>query len=335
MGTKRASRRMFDLLVFGEFFSDMIFYNLRNLPRFGEEVKTDSFLIAPGGGLATAAIAASRLGSATGILTRIGGDARALPTWNQILQEGLDTSACSVLQDRPTALTVSIAYGSNRMLITHEPINHQLEDMLTQAQVLQKLQRARHVHFACALRRPRNWAPVMKMLREEGITVSADFGWNPDLSASQLHSIVKDCQFIFPNEHEAKAITGASDAVRALEKLQDWARVPVVKLGKRGAMLMAGGKLYRQPTLPIPVVDATGAGDAFDGGFLHAFLHGADWDTCLRAGNICGSLSASQPGGSQGLPGPKEFRRNMVLLQAQTERSPARSKVRAGRAKAG
>lgn len=324
MATKKAQRRTFDLVIFGEFFSDMIFYNLRAQPRFGEEVKTDSFLIAPGGGLATAAIAASRLGSATGILTRIGADAATLPTWNQILGEGLDTSACAVLRDQPTALTVSVAYGGNRMMVTHEPINHQLEDMLTQKPVLQKLARARHVHFACALRRPRRWAPVMKMLREQGITVSADFGWNPDLSAAQLHSIVKDCQFVFPNEHEAKAITGASDALRALEKLQDWARVPVVKLGKRGAMLMAGGKLYRQPTLPIPVVEATGAGDAFDGGFLHAFLHGADWDTCLRAGNVCGSLSASRPGGSQGLPGPKEFRRHMATLKMYAGRQTSR-----------
>lgn len=325
MASKQAARRTFDLVVFGEFFSDMIFYNLRAQPRFGEEVKTDSFLIAPGGGLATAAIAASRLGSATGILTRIGADAETLPTWNQILGEGLDTSACSVLRDQPTALTVSIAYGSNRMMVTHEPINHQLEDMLTQAPVLAKLQRARHVHFACALRRPRRWAPVMKMLRGKGITVSADFGWNPDISPTQLHSIVKDCQFLFPNEHEARAITGATDPVRALEKLQDWVRVPVIKLGRRGSMLMANGKLYRQPALPIPVVDATGAGDAFDGGFLHAFLHGADWDTCLRAGNICGSLSASQPGGSQGLPGPREFRRYMAEFKGSPASKPRTS----------
>ncbi|SEF78291.1 Sugar or nucleoside kinase, ribokinase family [Bryocella elongata] len=324
MAIKQASTRNFDLVIFGEFFSDMVFYNLRAQPRFGEEVKTDSFLIAPGGGLATAAIAASRLGSATGILTRVGADAPTLPTWNQILGEGLDTSACSILRDQPTALTVSIAYGSNRMMVTHEPINHQLEEMLAQPPVQAKLQRARHVHFACALRRPRAWAPVMRKLREEGITVSADFGWNPELSPTQLHSIVKDCQFIFPNEHEAKAITGASDASRALERLQDWVRVPVIKLGKRGAMLMAGGKVYRQPTLPIPVVDATGAGDAFDGGFLHAFLHGGDWDTCLRAGNICSSLSASQPGGSQGLPNPKEFRRHMAELKAQAGRMQTR-----------
>lgn len=317
---RRASTRQFDLVVFGEFFSDMIFYGLRNQPRFGEEVKTSSFLIAPGGGLATAAIAASRLGSVTGIITRVGADAEVLPTWNEILKAGLDVTACEIRRDQPTALTVSVAYQSNRMMVTHEPINDRLEDLLTRKPVRDKLQKARHVHFACALRHPRRWIPVMKELREDGITISADFGWNPDLSPVQLHSIVKYCEFIFPNEHEAKAITGTSDARHALERLKEWVRVPVVKLGKRGAMLIAEGKLYRQPALPIAIVDATGGGDAFDGGFLHAFLHGADWNECLMAGNICGSLSASQPGGSQGLPTAKEYRQHLSTMKSSGSR---------------
>ncbi|QEE28291.1 hypothetical protein FTW19_09960 [Terriglobus albidus] len=324
--TRTGAAKKFDLVIFGEFFSDMIFYQLRNQPRFGEEVKTDSFLIAPGGGLARAAIAASRLGSATGIVTRVGTDAASLPTWNALMAEGLDVSACEINKDYATALTVSMAYRSNRMMVTHDPINQRLEDLLSSSAVQQKLHRARHVHFACALRRPKQWIPVLKQLREAGITVSADFGWNPDLSPSQIHSIVRHCEFIFPNENEAKAITGAGDAVRALEKLQEWVRVPVIKLGRRGAMLMADGKIYREPALPIAVVDATGAGDAFDGGFLHAFLHGSDWADCLRAGNICGSLSSAYPGGSHGLPDPKEFRHYMAQGSGRSGRVRARSR---------
>ncbi|SEB43283.1 carbohydrate kinase family protein [Terriglobus roseus] len=323
MALRTGSANKFDLVVFGEFFSDLIFYGLRAQPRFGEEVKTDSFLIAPGGGLATSALAASRLGSATAIVTRVGGDAETLPTWGEILREGLDVSACEVRKDQPTALTVSVAYQSNSMMVTHDAINQNLEDLLSSRTVLAKLHKARHVHFACALRRPSKWIPVMRDLLASGITVSADFGWNPDLSPKQLLSIVRHCEFIFPNEHEAKAITGTNDALRALEKLQDWVRVPVVKLGRRGAMLMADGQLYRQSALPIDIVDATGAGDAFDGGFLHSFLHGAGWDDCLRTGNVCGSLSASQPGGSQGLPTPKELRQHLATLKSGKPRRPA------------
>jgi ribokinase len=305
----------FDLVVFGEFFSDLIFYHLPRRPRFGEESKTDSFLVAPGGGLSTTAIAASRLGTVTGIITRVGVDADFLPTWGQIKREKLDISACEYRKDLPTALTVCIAYKTDRMMVTNEPINLKLEDLLQSEAVLRKLRQARHLHLACALRRPAKWLPVLRSLKESGVTISADFGWNPDISVNQLISIIRQCDFIFPNEHEARAVTGATSAMNALEKLQDWVRVPIVKLGAKGSLLMADGKVYRQPALAVPLVDATGVGDAFNGGFLHAFLHGSSWDDCLRAGNICGSLAGTQPGGSQGLPGPPEYKRRLLAMQ--------------------
>jgi sugar/nucleoside kinase (ribokinase family) len=311
MLSKRDAVKPFDLVVFGEFFSDLIFYRLPDRPRLGEELKTDHFLIAPGGGLATTALAASRLGTSTGIVTRVGADASALPTWVAMLNQGLDVTACEFRKDAATALTVSLAYKADRMMVTHEPINRNLEDLLSKTSVQRKLRGARHVHLACALRRPQRWIPLLKSLREDGITVSADFGWNPDISINQLISIVKHCEFVFPNEHEACAVTQTTTAVRALEKLQDWVRVPVIKLGAKGAMLRSGGKLYKQPALPGPIVDATGAGDAFNGGFLHEFLRGSHWDACLRAGNICGSLAAMAPGGSRGLPTNMEFAKHM------------------------
>ena len=323
----RKRNGVLDLVVFGEFFSDMIFYGLSDRPRLGEELKTNSFLVAPGGGLSITAIAASRLGTSTGIVTRVGVDADALPTWAEIVREKLDITACEYRKDLPTALTVSIAYKMDRMMVTHEPINKRLEELLEQPAVQRKLERSRHVHIACALRRPGKWIPTLKRLREQGLTISADFGWNPDISVKELMSIVRFCDFIFPNEHEAKAVTGTTNALRAAEKLQDWVRIPVIKLGAKGALLMADGKLYRQPAIQLPVVDATGAGDAFNGGFLHEFLRGGGWDDCLRAGNLCGSLGASQPGGLQGLPVSQEFIRWMAGVDKSGAREKRRSKA--------
>ena len=316
MLSKRIAAKPFDLVVFGEFFSDLIFYRLPDQPRLGEELKTDHFLIAPGGGLATTALAASKLGTSTGIVTRVGADASVLPTWAAMMNQGLDVTACEVRKDAPTALTACIAYKADRMMVTHEPINRNLEDLLDKVQVQRKLRRARHVHLACALHRPQKWIPVLKSLREDGITISADFGWNPDISINQLISIIQHCQFIFPNQHEACAITRTTTARRALEKLHEWVRVPVVKLGSKGAMLMSDRNVYRQPALPSTIIDATGAGDAFNGGFLHEFLRGSQWDDCLRAGNICGSLAATAPGGSLGLPGHPEFAKHMRTLKS-------------------
>jgi sugar/nucleoside kinase (ribokinase family) len=59
-------------------------------------------------------------------------------------------------------------------------------------------------------------------------------------------------------------------------------------------------------------VDATGAGDAFNGGFLHGYLAGWTLEECLRAGNICGALATTGPGGSCALPTQKSLRKLMV-----------------------
>jgi ribokinase len=311
---KRSSTSRLDLVVFGEFFSDMIFYDLPDRPRLGEEIKTDSFLIAPGG-LATTVQAASRLGTSTAMITRVGADAASLPTWSALLTQDFDVSACEISEDMPTALTVCVAYNADRMMVTHEPIHKNLESLLEKPEVQRKLRSARHVHLACALRHPQKWLPVLRLLKSEGITVSADFGWNPDVPAEEIRTILRHLEFVFPNEHEARALTGAKNARRALEKLAELVRVPVITLGDRGAMLLANGKLHKQPALAQNLVDATGAGDAFNGGFLHAFLEGSNWDDCLRAGNICGGMTVSAPGGSQGLPSRADFRRQLQIMR--------------------
>jgi sugar/nucleoside kinase (ribokinase family) len=246
-----------------------------------------------------------------------------LPTWAEMVREKLDITACEFRKDLPTALTVCIAYNTDRMMVTHEPINRRLEDLLDHEAVQRKLAQARHVHLACALRRPAKWLPTLRRLRERGLTVSADFGWNPETSVNQLISIVRHCDFIFPNEHEAQRSPEPAPHCAPSKNCRTGCGVPVVKLGARGALLMAEGKVYRQPALPVPVVDATGAGDAFNGGFLHAFLRGSGWDDCLRAGNICGSLAASQPGGLHGLPGPQEYNRWLSAMRKSNPKGSA------------
>jgi len=241
---------------------------------------------------------------------------RSLPTWCELLEQGLDVSACEVREDMPTALTVCVAYDADRMMVTHEPINRNLEALLERKPVLRKLRSARHVHLACALRRPKKWLPVLKMLKGEGISVSADFGWNPDVPTEEIRAILHQLDFAFPNEHEAQALTGTDSTSEALLRLGAWVRVPVITMGSRGAMLLADGKHYQQPALTQRLVDATGAGDAFNGGFLHAFLLGSTWDDCLRAGNICGGSVVSAPGGSRGLPSKADFHRHLQKMRS-------------------
>jgi sugar/nucleoside kinase (ribokinase family) len=135
------------------------------------------------------------------------------------------------------------------------------------------------------------------------VTISADLGWNPVvLESPQLPSLLKEFEFTFPNELEARAMTGEKTVERAARKLAQWVRVPVVKLGPDGSLAIRNGKILREISIPVRAVDATGAGDAFNGGFLHGFLAGWTLEECMRAGNICGALATTGAGGSCALP---------------------------------
>jgi sugar/nucleoside kinase (ribokinase family) len=57
----------------------------------------------------------------------------------------------------------------------------------------------------------------------------------------------------------------------------------------------------RVKSIHVRAADSTGAGDAFNGGFLHGYLSGWSLEDCLRAGNICGAMAATCPGGSSAM----------------------------------
>jgi sugar/nucleoside kinase (ribokinase family) len=304
------------LVVVGEFFLDLIFYALPDLPKLGEEVKTRHFAQLPGGGLATTSLVASNLGTPTAVIARVGEDARSSPAWRSLEEHKVAVDACEFSPTLPTARTVCAAFNGDRMMITHDVINQHVEQLLSRPAAQQTLRNARHVHLACALWPIAPWLSWIKRLRAAGVSVSADIGWNPEMFESHdLPRLLRELDFLFPNEIEARAITGEKTTERALKKLADWIPVPLIKLGHAGSVAIHNGKAVRVAPLPVRSIDATGAGDAFNGGFLHGYLAGWDLEDCLRAGNVCGGLATTGAGGSSVLPSAMKLRKLMNELK--------------------
>ena len=309
--SSRASR---SLVVFGEFFLDLIFYDLPDVPKLGEEVRTRHFAELPGGGLATTALVAAGLGTSTAVITRVGQDAHLSPAWQKLASSGVSIEACEFARHLPTARTVCAAYNGDRMMITHDPINERLASLLNRPAARRQIRTSRHLHLACALWPARTWLPVIRRLRAQGLTISADIGWNPAMFQSpDLVRLFREFDFVFPNELEARAITRERTVERAAKKLADWVRVPVIKLGPKGSVAIQNGKLVHENSIRVRSIDATGAGDAFNGGFLHGYLAGWKLEDCLRAGNVCGALATTAAGGSSALPAPKKLRNLMRM----------------------
>lgn len=287
-----------DLITVGEFYNDFIFHGLKRLPRLGEELKTAHFARSPGGGAAITAVTARRLGLRVGVVTVVGDASELRP----LDEEQIDTRHSIVDAKKRTAITVSASTPRDRYFLTYEGANSEFQRLLPWQRLYAYLASAHHVHFAFA---PQDLAAATRVLRRlhaDEVTTSIDFGWNPALAARRgFQQWLASATIFFPNRMEALALTRKKRVADALKLLSQRVQMPVIKMGARGAAAWEQGKLVREPAPKPRVVDSTGAGDAFDGGFLFGFLRGRPLAECLYCGNLCGALAVTAPGGIVGM----------------------------------
>ncbi|MGH9143924.1 MAG: carbohydrate kinase family protein [Vicinamibacterales bacterium] len=292
-----------DLLTVGEAFQDLIFVGLPHMPKSGEELRTQRFTATIGGGALITGTAAARLGLKTAVASALSVEAvRALRREHiRVLNVKRPSEA--------HAVTVSLSTTAERSFVTFDGVNDRLESRL--AAVIAR-QRARHIHLAFAPRNCTRWTRIVAGLRAAGVTTSWDFGWNPALrAASGFHALVAAADFIFVNDAEATMYARTRQAASLARFWRRTSRNTIIKLGPRGSRWIAGGHDEARRLQPsdisapaprVPVVDTTGAGDAFNGGFLFAWLGGATPRECLRIGNVIGAQSTLAPGGVDALP---------------------------------
>ncbi len=279
-----------ELITVGEAFEDLIFYDLPRLPRAGEELKTSRFARVPGGGAITTAVAAAAFGVRAGVISAV----------SDMTRDRLRSAGVALRNLRragePPAITVALSTRGDRTFVTYNGVNDLLEGRLLRE--VRRIQ-APHVHCAFFPARCRRWIPVIRALRRRGRTVSWDFGWNPSLNDDDAFtSLLGVLDLVFVNEAEARLYAGVPSTPAAFTWWRTTAKATVVKLGRRGATYLSNAAVLRAPARRVRAIDTTGAGDAFNGGYLAAFIRGDDAGACLRAGNDAGTRATMKAGGS-------------------------------------
>src|SRR5262249_14292685 len=117
-----------------------------------------------------------------------------------------------------------------------------------------------------------------------------------------FYRLAGSVDYLFLNEPESMFYARVRRVRDAFTFWKSHARVTIVKLGARGSRWVAADDEFEEAPPPVRVVDTTGAGDAFNGGFLAARLRLASPHRSLRDGNRIGALSTRAPGGIDGLP---------------------------------
>ena len=303
---REARMKAWDVSIVGELFIDHIMSGFEVWPGPGEEVSAQAYAREIGGGAANTACGLARLGHSVNLIGAIG--VEDAPWFCERLAAFGVGAQGLVRAPGTTGITLSVSTRQDRSFFTHRGVNAQLTQLLGAPEVIDHLASARHVHFAMPLAAERA-GKLLPLLAEAGCTTSLDVGFEPDWLRDPVnHWTCQSVTWLLPNQKEAELISGGptpEDFFAFADRLA--LDACLLKLGAQGAMGRAGG-LSRAVTPPrVEVVDTTGAGDAFNAGFIDALLAGAGLEDSLRRACICGALSTRAAGALAGLPHPDDL----------------------------
>ena len=293
---------MIDLLVLGDCNPDLLLEVCDDAPRFGQhESLIEAGRLEVGGSASIAACAAARLGMSTALVAAVGDDLFGRFMLDALAARGVDAGACPVLADADTGITVALVRGGDRAILTAPGAIARLTAAMVPGPLVAS---ARHLHVASyhLLDGLRPGLPeLLRAARAAGATVSVDpQGDVGGGGREQLLALAPQLDVLFVNEAERR---GLGELATPLV---------VVKRGAAGAVaLTADGEVsVRAPA--VEAVDTTGAGDAFDAGFLAARAAGMELAEALSLACSCGALSTRALGGVAAQPTLDEARAAMA-----------------------
>jgi ribokinase len=295
------------VVILGVFVADTA-YRADRPPRIGETILGNAFKLGPGGKGSNQAVAAARLGAEVAFITRLGNDAfadMALKTW---AEAGVRPLVTRVADSYTGAAYIFIeeSSGDNAIIIcpgagaTIAPADLDAQrDAIAAAAV-----------FVTQLEQPLEAAARgLEIARAAGVTTIL----NPAPGRPVPGEVLALCDYVTPNETETEALTRlpvrspaeAEAAARAL--LAEGVGAAVVTLGANGALLVTPRGAAHVPALSAgPVIETTGAGDAFNGGFATALARGMEPAAAVRFGCAVAAISVTRPGTAPSMPTLRE-----------------------------
>jgi len=303
--------------VLGSFVADLTFLTA-TLPAWGQTVLGSGFRLGPGGKGSNQAVAAARLGAAVTFITKLGADPFGALARRTYETEGIDTQFCLEAPDEPTgaaSVTVHEGRGENAIVVfpgsglrlTADDVDR-AEGRISESAV-----------FATQFEVPMAAA-------ERGLELAWRAGTitilNPAPAREMPDRLYALCDYLTPNESEAAALVGhpvvsRADADRAADcLLARGVRNVVITLGAGGALVKSSRGTTHVPAIDAgPVVETTGAGDAFNGGLAVGLAEGLDAVAATRLGCAAAGISVTRPGTALSMPARLEVERLLACRQ--------------------
>ncbi|WP_419994019.1 carbohydrate kinase family protein [Streptomyces boninensis] len=289
------------LLVVGDVITDVVARHDKPLARGTDTAARIALL--PGGAGANCAAWAAHCGARVRLLTRAGADAA---DWHraELRRAGVEPHVV-VDPEAPTGTVIALVDGSDpaaeRSFLTDSGAAFRAGPDDWSAELLRDVTR---VHLSGYLYFSPNGRALAALAtaaaHERGVPVSVDpasTGFIEELGVRAFAAAIRDADVLLPNAAEATLLTGLDDPAEAASALAAAHGTAVVTLGGAGAVVAFGPPPVRVRAPRASALDSTGAGDAFNGGYLAACTAGARPEEAAKAGCRAGALAVTTVGG--------------------------------------
>jgi ribokinase len=290
----------FDVVGFGALNVDKLF-KVNILAKREEESFVTDFKISGGGSAANTIVGLSRLELRTGFIGKVASDTEGEFLLNELKKEGVDVNGITVTKTGRSGKVMGyIDPNGDRALYVDPGVNNQLE----YADInLNYFSDTKLIHLSSFVAEKSLDAQKRVINQLSDVKVSFDPGaLYARKGFAVIKPIIQRSYAVLPNELEIKLLTGQDYKEGAKRFLELGAEIVVVKLGKQGCYITDGKESHMISAYSVEVVDTTGAGDAFNAGFIYGLLNNKDLFECGRLGNFVASQCVSKIGTRTGLP---------------------------------
>ena len=273
------------------------------LPQVGETVLGESFVMKPGGKGANQAVAASRLSAEVFLVSRVGADDVGKRLLENLERNRVSTRFVSVDEESHSGVAFILVDSEGRNMIAVAPgvdrrvspgdVDKALKELDKVDVLLLQLEIPLETVFHAA-----------KACNERGVKVIL----NPAPYTRLPEQIFQHVYAVTPNEIEAEQMTGVdirdlNDCCEAgLRLLEKGVSSVIITLGAKGAYVVSREFEGLVEGFKVPVVDTTGAGDAFNGALAVGLAEGMELKEAVRLANAAAALKVTRLGAQEGLP---------------------------------
>ncbi len=296
-----ALRKRFDFVGFGALNVDKL-YKVNEIAHEDEESFILSLEEACGGSAANTIVGLARLGFRTGFIGKVARDREGTLLLRDFEREGVDVSGIIISKEGSSGIVLGfVDRRGERALYVNPGVN----DTISFDEIDVEYARSSKVLHLTSFVGDKSFEAQRKLVEviSNEVIVSFDPG---SLYARKgleaLRPILRKASIVLLSEAELKSLTEGGLDEGSMALIDEGARIIAVKLGERGCYVTNGEEAYLVEPYRVEVVDTTGAGDAFNAGFLCGFINGMGLYECGRLGNFVASRCITKVGARAGLP---------------------------------